>query len=82
MTTTEDRVKKLLSDHLGIDLNKITVASTILDELGADSLDQIEIVMALEEEFNLEISDDDGIQMVTVQDIVRYVDLACEAVRA
>ncbi|MFA4834157.1 MAG: acyl carrier protein [Patescibacteria group bacterium] len=69
--TIEERVRKVLIDA-GIDPEKITLESDIINDLGADSLNFIEIVMAMEEEFDIEISDDDAKKLRTVQDFINY----------
>jgi len=67
------KIKPIIAGELKIDEDKITLTSKIIEDLGADSLDAIEIVMALEEEFNIEILDDDSEKMKTVEDIVVYL---------
>ena len=62
------KVKKIVADHLGIDEAKVTEESSFIDDLGADSLDTVELVMAFEEEFNCEIPDDIAEKIVTVKD--------------
>ncbi|MBA7558465.1 acyl carrier protein [Candidatus Atribacteria bacterium 1244-E10-H5-B2] len=68
-----DRIKKILVDLLGVDENKITENSSFLDDLGADSLDMIEMIMVLEEEFNTEIPDKDMEKINTVGDLIKYL---------
>lgn len=65
-----ERCKTLLVDHMFLDPDKVTPRVSIIDDLGADSLDMVELIMAAEEEFGVEISDDEGERMVTVQDAV------------
>lgn len=72
--TTAERVKRLLVKQLGVDTAEVTPEASIVDDLSADSLDTIEIVMACEEEFEIEIPDDAAEQVTTVADIVRYID--------
>jgi acyl carrier protein len=73
--TTFERVRKILVDQLGdISEAEVTPTASIVDDLGADSLDVVEIVMALEEEFEVEIPDEDAEQIKTVQQIVDYID--------
>lgn len=67
------RVKQLVSDNLGVDGAKINETSSFVDDLGADSLDTVELVMALEEEFGIEIPDEDAEKIQTVQDAISYV---------
>ncbi len=69
-----DRIKKILVDLLVVDESKITENSSFLDDLGADSLDIIEMIMVLEEEFNIEIPDKDAEKMKTVGDLIKYLD--------
>ena len=69
-----EKVKHIISEQLGIDEAEITPGASFTDDLGADSLDQVEVVMALEEAFNLEISDDDVERMLTVQNATDYVE--------
>ena len=69
----EDRVKKIVSDQLGKSLEEIESDSSFVDDLGADSLDTVELVMALEEEFDLEIADEDAEKISTVNEAVEYV---------
>ncbi len=71
--SVEDRVKKIVSDQLGKDVDEIQPDSSFVDDLGADSLDTVELVMALEEEFDIEISDDDAEKIATVQAAIDYV---------
>ncbi|MBA7535376.1 Acyl carrier protein [subsurface metagenome] len=69
-----DRIKKIIVKQLGIDESKITENSSFLDDLGADSLDTIDFIMELEEEFNIEIPDEDAGKMKTVGDVIKYLD--------
>ena len=73
MNTTEEQVKKIVVDHLGIDESKVTPESKFIDDLGADSLDTVELVMAFEEKFNIEIPDDAAETIVTVQNAIDYI---------
>lgn len=72
--TTFDRVKKIIVEHLGVDESKVTEAASFVDDLGADSLDMVELVMAHEEEFGVEISDAAAEKIVTVKDAVTTVE--------
>jgi acyl carrier protein len=74
MSDTFDKVKKVVVEQLGVESSKIELSSSFTSDLGADSLDAVELIMALEEEFNLEISDEDAEKMKTVGDIVSYLD--------
>lgn len=69
----EARVKKIVTEQLGVKEDEITADSSFVDDLGADSLDTVELVMAFEEEFETEIPDDDAEKMVTVKDAVAYI---------
>jgi acyl carrier protein len=69
----EDRVKKIVSDQLGSSVEEVNNDSSFVDDLGADSLDTVELVMALEEEFDLEIDDEDAEKISTVNEAVDYI---------
>lgn len=71
---TEDRVKKILIEHLGVDQEKVTREASLQDDLDADSLDLVELVMAFEEEFGVEIPDDDAEKITTVGEAVDLID--------
>ncbi|QGU95234.1 acyl carrier protein [Clostridium bovifaecis] len=68
-----ERVKKIIADQLGIDENTIAMDSLFVDDLGADSLDVVELIMALEEEFDIEIPDEDAERATKVGDVVDYI---------
>lgn len=68
-----ERVKKIIADQLGMDEDDITPDASFIDDLGADSLDIVELIMAFEEEFDLEIPDEDAEKIKTVQDVVDYI---------
>ena len=68
------KVKKIVADHLGIEESKVTEESSFIDDLGADSLDTVELVMAFEEEFGSEISDSDAEKILTVGDAVKFIE--------
>ena len=68
-----DRIKKIIVDRLGVDESKITEDSSFVDDLGADSLDVVDLIMAFEEEFCIEIPDEDAEKMKTVGDAVKYL---------
>lgn len=74
MATVEERVKNIIVDQLGVETNTVKPDAKFIDDLGADSLDIVELVMAMEEEFGLEISDDDAEKIRTVQDVVKYIE--------
>ena len=76
MSDTAERVKKIVVEHLGVEADKVTEAASFIDDLGADSLDTVELVMAFEEEFGVEIPDDAAETILTVGDAVKYIDKA------
>jgi acyl carrier protein len=69
-----EKVKQLIAEQLGVDEAEVTPSASFVDDLGADSLDQVELVMALEEAFDLEISDADAEKIRTVQDAIDYIE--------
>ena len=69
-----NKVKKIVADHLGIEEGKVTEQSSLIDDLGADSLDTVELVMAFEEEFGSEISDSEAEKILTVGDAVKFIE--------
>jgi acyl carrier protein len=69
-----EKVKQIISEQLGVDEADITPGASFMDDLGADSLDQVELVMALEEVFNMEIGDEDAEKLLTVQQALDYID--------
>lgn len=73
MATIEERVKKIIVEQLGVDEDEVTPEAHFVDDLGADSLDTVELVMAFEEEFNLEIPDEDAEKIACVQDAINYL---------
>lgn len=74
MSSIEDRVKKIVVDRLGVKEDEVKPNSSFVDDLGADSLDTVELVMALEEEFETEIPDEDAENITTVQHAIDYVE--------
>ena len=74
MSKNAERVKKIIADHLSIDEGKVTDSANFIDDLGADSLDTVELVMAFEEEFGCEIPDDAAEKILTVKDAIAYID--------
>ena len=68
------KVKKMVADHLGIDKQKVTEEANFIDDLGADSLDTVELVMAFEEEFGSEISDSEAEKILTVGDAIKFIE--------
>ena len=73
MSTVEERVKKIVCEQLGVKEEEVTSASSFVEDLGADSLDTVELVMALEEEFETEIPDEEAEKITTVQLAVDYI---------
>jgi acyl carrier protein len=73
MSETADRVKKIVVEHLGVEAEKVTEDASFIDDLGADSLDNVELVMAFEEEFDIEIPDDAAEHIQTVGDAVKFI---------
>ncbi len=75
MTTksVEERVKEIICEQLGVEESEVTPAAKFIEDLGADSLDTVELVMAFEEEFDLEIPDEDAEKITTVGDAVQYI---------
>ena len=73
MSDIAERVKKIVVEHLGVDASKVTDSSSLIDDLNADSLDTVELVMAFEEEFSVEIPDDAAEKILTVQDAIDYI---------
>ena len=74
MSDTAERVKKIVIEHLGVDADKVTEQASFIDDLGADSLDTVELVMAFEEEFSVEVPDEDAEKLQTVGDVVKYIE--------
>jgi acyl carrier protein len=74
MSDVAERVKKIVVEHLGVDEAKVTENASFIDDLGADSLDTVELVMAFEEEFGCEIPDDAAEKIVTVKDAVSFIE--------
>jgi acyl carrier protein len=68
------KIKKIVADHLGVDEAKVTEEASFVDDLGADSLDTVELVMAFEEEFGSEISDSDAEKILTVGDAIKFIE--------
>ena len=74
MSEIQDQVKKIVVDHLGIDESKVVPEAKFIDDLGADSLDTVELVMAFEEEFGSEISDSEAEKILTVGDAIKFIE--------
>ncbi len=73
MASIEERVKQIVAEQLGVDEDQVVSDAAFMDDLGADSLDTVELVMALEEEFDVEISDEDAEKIQKVKDAVDYI---------
>ena len=74
MSDVEDRVKKIVVEHLGVEEDKVTENASFIDDLGADSLDIVELVMAFEEEFDVEIPDDAAETIQSVGDAIKFIE--------
>ena len=70
--SVEEKVKKIIADKLSVDLDEVVPEASFVDDLGADSLDLVELIMTMEEEFDVEISDEDAETLVTVKDAIEY----------
>ena len=79
MASTEERVKQIIVEQLGVDEAEVTTKASFVDDLGADSLDTVELVMAFEEAFDIEIPDEDAEKIRTVQDAVSYIEAHAKA---
>ncbi len=73
MSDVAERVKKIVIEHLGVDEGKVSDTASFIDDLGADSLDTVELVMAFEEEFGCEIPDDAAEKILTIKDAIDYI---------
>ena len=73
MASVEERVKQIIVEQLGVDEGEVTPSASFVDDLGADSLDTVELVMALEEEFEIEIPDEDAEKITTVHQAIDYI---------
>ena len=74
MAVDTDKIRQIVADQLGVDVDEVTPEASFADDLGADSLDTVELVMALEEEFGLEIPDEDAEKISTVGDAIKYIE--------
>lgn len=73
-SSVEARVKEIVCEQLGVNEDEVTPQASFIEDLGADSLDIVELVMALEEEYEMEISDEDAEKIKTVQDVINYIE--------
>lgn len=73
MSTVEERVKKIVAEQLGVKIEEVTTEASFVEDLGADSLDTVELVMALEEEFETEIPDEEAEKITKVQEAIDYI---------
>ena len=71
--SVEDKVKKIIAEKLSVDIAEVVPEASFVDDLGADSLDLVELIMSMEEEFDIEIPDDDAEKIITVQHAIDYV---------
>ena len=71
--SVEDKVKKIIAEKLSVDLEEVVGEASFVDDLGADSLDLVELIMSMEEEFDIDISDEDAEKLVTVKDAIDYI---------
>ena len=74
MSTIEERVKKIVVEQLGVKEEEVTNSASFVDDLGADSLDNVELVMAFEEEFGIDVPDEEAEKLLSVGDVIRYVE--------
>ena len=74
MASIDEKVKQIVTEQLGVDQGEVTTSASFVDDLGADSLDRVELVMAFEEAFGIEVPDEDAEKMTTVKDAVEYID--------
>ncbi len=77
----EEKVTQIIVDQLGVEASEVVPEASFVDDLGADSLDQVELIMAFEEDFDLEIPDDDAGKIVTVQDAIAYIQKNAKSVK-
>ena len=71
--SVEDKVKKLIAEKLSVDIEEVIPEASFVDDLGADSLDLVELIMSMEEEFDIEISDEDAENLVCFKDVIEYI---------
>ena len=71
--SVEDKIFKIISEKLDVDINEVVPKASLVDDLGADSLDLVELIMTMEEEFDIEISDEEAEKLITVQNAIDYI---------
>lgn len=71
--SVEDKIRKVIAEKLSVDIDEVVPEAHLVDDLGADSLDLVELIMSMEEEFDIEISDDDAAKLVRVKDAIEYI---------
>ena len=71
--SVEDKVKKIIAEKLSVDLEEVVPEASFVDDLGADSLDLVELIMSMEEEFDIDISDEDAEKLISVKDAIEYI---------
>ena len=76
MSSTQERVQRIVCEQLGVSEEEVNTTASFIDDLGADSLDTVELVMAFEEEFEIEIPDEEAEKIATVQDAISYIESA------
>ena len=81
MPSLEEKIKQIIVEQLGVDSGEVTESASFVDDLGADSLDRVELIMAFEETFDIEIPDEDAEKISTVQDVIDYVQKYSKAVK-
>lgn len=81
MPSVEERVKQIIVDQLGVESSEVAPEASFVDDLGADSLDRVELIMAFEESFDMEIPDEDAEKITTVQDAVEYIQRNAKSVK-
>ncbi|HEV2964995.1 MAG TPA: acyl carrier protein [Candidatus Angelobacter sp.] len=81
MPSVEEKIKQIIIDQLGVDSAEVTESASFVDNLGADSLDRVELIMAFEEIFDIEIPDEDAEKIATVRDVIDYVQKYSKAVK-
>ena len=74
MAGVDEKIKSIIAEQLGVKAEEVTPQASFIDDLGADSLDTVELIMALEEEFNIEIPDEDAEKMAKVGDAIKYIE--------